>query len=242
MVTPRIILSDWHSDISNAYSIEDGDSIYIRLLKGFLGFPLWYAIRRSCILVILKVMRVCDKPYSNKDVAKLKRKNAADFYSILSFLVLAVLYSYVFLTYHNPTIRIADISLRCFIPLFLIYLIWRHLELLGVVFALQILTNKPSGSPRALIYVFIDYMHIVLIFSIYYMSYGIFFSDTFSKCGNGIFTDFVSPVYFSFVTITTLGYGDLKPVYRLGKALTILELLFGVLLLVVVIQSVMKEK
>ncbi len=45
-------------------------------------------------------------------------------------------------------------------------------------------------------------------------------------------TDFV---YFSFTTITTLGYGDLTPAYSLGKMLAVSEALFGQLYLVSVV-------
>ena len=45
-------------------------------------------------------------------------------------------------------------------------------------------------------------------------------------------TDFV---YFSFTTITTLGYGDLTPAHSLGKMLAVSEALFGQLYLVSVV-------
>ncbi len=42
-------------------------------------------------------------------------------------------------------------------------------------------------------------------------------------------------VYFSFVTLTTLGYGDISPVSNLARSLTILEALTGTLFLAVLI-------
>lgn len=41
--------------------------------------------------------------------------------------------------------------------------------------------------------------------------------------------------YYSFVTITTLGYGDVTPVSDVAKALSVLEAVVGQLYLVVVI-------
>jgi hypothetical protein len=41
--------------------------------------------------------------------------------------------------------------------------------------------------------------------------------------------------YFSFVTITTLGYGDITPITKMAKAFSTLEALVGQLYLVVVI-------
>jgi hypothetical protein len=47
--------------------------------------------------------------------------------------------------------------------------------------------------------------------------------------------DFFDYVYFSFVTLTTVGYGDLTSATDLGRALTILETLLGQVFLVVVV-------
>ena len=41
--------------------------------------------------------------------------------------------------------------------------------------------------------------------------------------------------YFSFVTLTTLGYGDITPVSEVAKAITVLEAVVGQLYLVVVV-------
>jgi hypothetical protein len=42
-------------------------------------------------------------------------------------------------------------------------------------------------------------------------------------------------IYFSFTTLTTTGYGDLTPTLNLGRALSVLEMLFGQIYLVTVI-------
>ncbi len=42
-------------------------------------------------------------------------------------------------------------------------------------------------------------------------------------------------IYFSFTTLTTTGYGDLSPVLSVGRALSVLEMLFGQIYLVTVI-------
>jgi hypothetical protein len=42
-------------------------------------------------------------------------------------------------------------------------------------------------------------------------------------------------VYFSFITLATVGYGDFAPALRLGRALAVLEGLMGQLYLVTVV-------
>lgn len=45
----------------------------------------------------------------------------------------------------------------------------------------------------------------------------------------------VSPFYFSFVTLTTVGFGDITPVSDLARTLTVIEALVGQILLVVIV-------
>lgn len=46
-------------------------------------------------------------------------------------------------------------------------------------------------------------------------------------------------VYFSFITLTTAGYGDIVPLTRAAQALSILEALFGQLYLAILISRLM---
>ncbi len=50
---------------------------------------------------------------------------------------------------------------------------------------------------------------------------------------------FLQPLYFSFVTITTLGYGDYSPEQPIGQCLVVFEVFLGMVLLVVVLQKVL---
>ncbi|MBX2859889.1 MAG: hypothetical protein KTR14_01550 [Vampirovibrio sp.] len=56
--------------------------------------------------------------------------------------------------------------------------------------------------------------------------------DTYQKLGSLVWTDFV---YFSFTTLTTLGYGDITPATSYAQSLTILESCTGVLYIAVLI-------
>ena len=50
-------------------------------------------------------------------------------------------------------------------------------------------------------------------------------------------SDFFTWVYFSGVTLTTLGYGDITPIHLLSQFLVLYEVLVGILLIVVVIAT-----
>lgn len=78
-----------------------------------------------------------------------------------------------------------------------------------------------------------------------YLSVGIAFSFVYAAV-HGLDTDAFANVvgglgdfnYFSFVTMTTLGYGDIAPVSDLARALAILQTVLGQIFLVVVVARV----
>ena len=90
----------------------------------------------------------------------------------------------------------------------------------------KVTTNSVYGS--LCIYLFLG-----LLFAIIYQLIGIlgdgpFFAQTDDPRG-------LDYIYFSFVTMTTLGFGDLSPVNDLGKMTATVEAVFGQLYLVVVV-------
>jgi len=83
---------------------------------------------------------------------------------------------------------------------------------------------------RILICLFINYSEILLWFAIFYR----FFKHCFSMpnvCLNNLW----GSLYFSIVTMTTLGYGDIKPINNCGACLCGLQTLIGVFWVVVVV-------
>lgn len=99
-----------------------------------------------------------------------------------------------------------------------------------------VLVDIPSGggikSPiRSIILLFFNYIEIIIHFaSVYLLSLSI---------GNsGCQTPITCPleaIYFSIVTITTLGYGDIRPISRIGRILVSLQVLIGIVLIVTVL-------
>jgi len=83
---------------------------------------------------------------------------------------------------------------------------------------------------RSLILLFINYAELIVGFATLYLLTG---SIGYSK--EQILSSHAEALYFSVVTITTLGYGDLKPIHSIARWLTIVETLMGVVLIVLVI-------
>jgi len=85
---------------------------------------------------------------------------------------------------------------------------------------------------RALVDALWNYVEIGLAFATMHVAAG-FFAGNYG--GDGPPTAF-APVYFSFVAMTTVGFGDYSPTRVFGQTLVVAEMLIGLVILVVVIQ------
>ena len=77
------------------------------------------------------------------------------------------------------------------------------------------------------------YTQVALAFSFLYSGTAVLIEEDFFNNGiAGTSSDFI---YFSVVTVTTLGYGDLAPATNVGRSLVVLETLLGQILLIVLV-------
>ena len=93
------------------------------------------------------------------------------------------------------------------------------------------ITRKLTGA-KVIAVIIVALVGLVVFFGIKYYSFYLYDPKSFYiipahklTYGGVRLFDFI---YFSFVTITTLGYGDIIPLHTLTKILTILEVLMGV--------------
>jgi hypothetical protein len=75
------------------------------------------------------------------------------------------------------------------------------------------------------------YLLLGLSFGLIYAFLGLVFNPAFSVPDPGI----SSAIYFSFITLTTVGYGDIVPIKPISEAFTVLEAILGQLYLVSVV-------
>lgn len=94
-----------------------------------------------------------------------------------------------------------------------------------LIFASDIF-SKPRSYRRSMLLVFLNYMETVLSFGVIYDS---------EKYFNKPFEHWFDPIYFSFITSATVGFGDYYPVTEMGKfwvsAQTVVVIMFVVLFL-----------
>ncbi|MDR0276509.1 MAG: potassium channel family protein [Paucimonas sp.] len=81
--------------------------------------------------------------------------------------------------------------------------------------------------------VFYAYMAVAIIFSALYR----LLEHNNPKSFSASFGSWFDAIYFSFVTITTVGYGDIYPVTMPARIMVILEVLLGLLLLVIMLAT-----
>lgn len=101
---------------------------------------------------------------------------------------------------------------------------------------------------RAIINTFWHYGEVIVCFATLYLVIACLWSDPFTSAaatavsGRAIASDWVSPLYFSAITIATVGFGDLSPQSFQGRAAVVAEVLFGLFLFIVVLQQAISSK
>jgi hypothetical protein len=143
---------------------------------------------------------------------------------IASFLALPLIIS----TWSFYFVELTSISLltRIFGALFLGY---------AVINILRIVVQSEEVTKETIYAAIVAYMLMALMWAFLYMILELLAPGSFSFPERGFRAETMRFKYFSFVTITTLGYGDIAPLTNKASALVMLEALFGQIYLVVLV-------
>lgn len=105
-------------------------------------------------------------------------------------------------------------------PIVLFLVVWLMLETViyipTLIFASDTFSS-PRSYRRSQILILLNYVEVVFTFGVIYAS---------GNYLNEPFTHWADPIYFSFVTNSTIGFGEYFPVTPMGKALVCLQSLF----------------
>ena len=111
-------------------------------------------------------------------------------------------------------------------------LIVSHFLLLKYVFA-DFFLKKRAVVPSDIIVIFTTYITIAISFGLLYTVVSLYSANpAFSNINmeQGLLNYYFKHIYFSFITIATVGYGDIVPLNIFARFLAIIEVLFGMFL------------
>jgi hypothetical protein len=107
------------------------------------------------------------------------------------------------------------------------------------------------SKPRAIANTFWHYFESIAAFATVYLWVAALTGDLFASSpipdcepksvadGGAIAGHWLTPLYFSTISIATVGYGDFSPQTSLGRFVVVLQIIFGIFLLVVILQRAM---
>ena len=105
----------------------------------------------------------------------------------------------------------------------------------AVVLILQEIARSAEVSRETIFAAVVAYLLIALMWSFLYMILELAVPGSFSFPDQSSRQEMMQFEYFSFVTITTLGYGDITPLSNRASALALLEALIGQIYMVVLV-------
>ena len=105
----------------------------------------------------------------------------------------------------------------------------------AVINILRIVVQSEEVTKETIYAAIVAYMLMALMWAFLYMILELLAPGSFFFPERGIRSETIRFKYFSFVTITTLGYGDIAPLTNKASSLVMLEALFGQIYLVVLV-------
>ena len=240
--TPSDYWRSMQKERTDAFTPQSSDGPILKRLKGFFGWGRFHSgIEFYTLRHLVKIGVIHDS--RGAESSKDEFNKAVEHYWVLWTIGLLVTYILSWVACHLascdsvwPWVRFLS---RKALYLLAVVAIFRVLEILAVSFRLHLLLPYQTRSPaHAMILTFLAYLHVLIAFSVLYLAESCWLGDPF-KSSPGLWVNPVDALYFSTVTITTVGYGDLSPERWLGKLLVILEIFVGLILVVVAFQTVL---
>jgi hypothetical protein len=229
--------ADWRDGVW--FQREDGLLINCMRFVFLFSLPIHYLFL-LVVTVFGVVLSIATCLGRKRDVSQIGRETwrlATDLYMItVSALLVWSYFRIVEYCCNNP--NLVGWRNALFVPVFVT--VARIFEICSFTAALHTKKDYKTDAPmRALVNLFWEYCEIVVAFASLFLLTGYAHGDQFGKqllSGSNVL---FGPLYFSFVTITTLGYGDFSPETSIGWCLVMLEVFLGLILLIVAVQRVL---
>ncbi len=229
------------------------------------AFASCYLFVRHCYLFVRQLVnRLCRRSNSSipaVDVVRAEQiyRDALDLYIVFTTCIL--LFGY-WITWRCMTNYVRGAipysSFKSYFPLpvmvfFVFFAVYRLFEIWSVQAQLHLsaIYNTPHKM-RAALHALLHYVEHILAFALIYFAIylgGDSFCDKenlecqrcfgYSEAITGLGSSAVKPIYFSAVTMSTLGYGDLAPQTDLGRVVVPIQTILGLVLIVIVFTRIL---
>jgi hypothetical protein len=233
MATVQAVFDEKQKEADLAFQVGPEDGLLSVAAKKVFGCRCWRFLFRCTVPLVLKIQGKWQFSGEESQANTLIRR-AIDWHIILMGALLATGYIAVVLGSYADLdwIGIVVISICC------LFSIYRLGEILSVFVQLHLKSVYQSdAATRAVLNTFWHYLEFAIAFATFYAAVAKCTGDPFTTCDKvSLLSSPFNPLYFSFVTITTLGYGDFAPQTWQGKALVPLEVFLGLFLIVMVVQ------
>ncbi len=177
-----------------------------------------FGIERICRLMLilsgfLSLLTLIKQITKNE----IRRKFFIEIYVLLKLIF--PLFSLIFHLYISTAVLIINI----YFMLDTIFYLFR-------MFFLSDIYKNPISLKRTIILLSLNYIQLNFVFSLLYIGFGLINKQT-----------LINAVYFSFITSTTLGYGDISPINSSGKVITIFHVFLMLMFVMFFINKVVSE-
>jgi hypothetical protein len=202
---------------SNPYrkQLETIGQIQREKKESLFGFERWFSMALVCFLMIMPAMLV---RWVGGRYGYLGRKIAVETFALAKPLGLLI-------------ILWCGLSRTDWAKWFsLVALADLYSYLLGLFFLGRYYT-PPASYGRSLLLIGINFLESILAFSVLYLN------TSSLQCGTTTVKAWSHAVYFSVVTASTVGYGDIAPVDPFGRLLSVLQILGSFVFVTVIISS-----
>ena len=188
----------------------------IKLLYIITG---WLSLNEVFYVLLYKITSI------NVDSSEIRKKNIVSKFVLMRLFLVIV----ISLNIHNFNEKVSIIVLFIFVISHIVYLTsWQVAYFFNFSGYIDGITSRTQyNSTEGLFFSLLNFFEIIFCFSILFFMY---FEPSHFIIQNK--TSF-SHIYFSFVNITTLGFGDIYPIKETSQFITISETIIGLLFLVV---------
>ncbi len=242
-VSPRQFAENYRTWRVKTFLVHDQDGPLVGALRWFFGFPAWHDPIEWLTFKWLDRSPSSNTPIP-KSEAKARFNEAIEYVWLFWTVALLVAYALTWLAAKrdsfNPTNSCVSILHAAWVVVLALLAAYRVIDLLALFIRLHVLEPYVTTVPaHAIVLTFFAYLHVALCFAVFYLGCAVLTGDRFSKNNDpALWSGPLDSLYFSMITIATVGYGDFSPTKSAGKLLVMTEVLIGLALIVVVVQRV----